>query len=184
LVRNSSGSFLSDIICGYYFDPLGSKHIANGSFLTASIFLSLLVIPIIAKSTEEGIRSLPNDIKEGSLAVGASQDYSFVHLLLPWSMPNIITGLVLGCAEAAGSLSIILFMAGTGEYGVSPLNGVTSLAYLIFNIHYGKAFGSQVPQLVGSYQFTAALLLLVITMGLTIAALVLKRNISKRYKGA
>jgi phosphate transport system permease protein len=182
LIRYSAGSFLSDVICGYYYDPLGSKHIAKGSFLIASVFLSLLVIPMIAKATEEGVRSLPQDIKDGSLAVGASKDYSLFHLILPWSMPNIITALVLGCAEAAGGLSIIMFMAGSGEYGISPFNEVTSLAYLIFDIHYGKAFGSQIPKFMGSYQFTAAFLLLMITMGLTVISLLFKRHFSKRYK--
>jgi phosphate transport system permease protein len=184
LVMHANGSVFSDFISGYFYDQNGAKHLATGSFITASIFLSFLVIPIIARATEDGIRSLPNEIKEGSSALGASQSYTLGHILLPWAMPNIITALILGCAETAGGLSIIMFMAGTGEHGLNPLNGVTSLAYLIFDIHYGSAFGNQVPKLVGSYQFAAAFLLLLITLGLTITALILKRNLSRRYKGA
>jgi phosphate transport system permease protein len=184
LVMHSSGSFFSDFINGYFYDPNGAKHIANGSFMIASIFLSFLVIPIIARATEEGIRSLPLDIKEGSTSLGASPEHTLFHIQIPWSLPNIITGLILGCAETAGGLSIIMFMAGTGEHGLNPLNGVTSLAYLIFDIHYGSAFGDQIPNLVGSYQYAAAFLLLMMTMGFTIIALIMKRKLAQRYKGA
>ena len=48
----------------------GFSHPAKGSFLTASIFLSLLVIPVIARATEEGLRSIPRDIREGSTGAG------------------------------------------------------------------------------------------------------------------
>ena len=127
---------------------------------------------------------MPHEIMEGSLSVGASKDHTLLHLLLPWSFPNIVTGLIIGCAEAAGSLTIIFLIAGTGELGVSPLNETTSLAYLIFDTKYGKMLGDSVQTFMASYDFTAAFLLLIITMGLTILALVLKNKIARRYKGA
>ena len=185
LVRYARGTFLSSIICGFYYDEIGTKHIASGSYLTAAIFLALLVIPIIANATEEGIRSLPKEISEGSFSLGASREYTLSHILLPWSMPNIITGLILGCAEAAGSLTVILFLAGTGEYGVSPWNGVTSLTYFIFNGQFGRTLGNaQFYDLNYKYQYMAAVILLVITFGLTIGALTLKNKVARRFKGA
>jgi ABC-type phosphate transport system permease subunit len=99
-------------------------------------------------------------------------------------MPNIITGLLLGCAEASGALTIIFLIAGTGQYGVSPLNETTSLAYLIFDCRYGRSFGDAVQNVMGSDQYTAALMLLIITLGLTAAAMIMKKNLAKRYKGA
>ena len=181
LVRYSSGTFLSDIFCGYWYDPNGVQHPADGSFFTAAIFLSLLVIPVIARATEEGIRSLPAELREGSLALGTSEGHTLTHIVLPWALPNIITGLLLGCAEAAGSVAVIMFIAGTGEFGVGPLNEVTSLSYFIFDCNYGShAF----RVLMRPYQFSAALLLLFITTGLSMAALILKRRFAKRYQGA
>ena len=150
----------------------------------ASFFISLLVIPLIAQATEQGFKSMPRDIFEGSLAVGASREYSLTHISLPWSIPNIFTGLVLGCAEAAGSLTIIFLIAGTGQLGVNPLSETTSLSYLIFECRYGKEMGEGVVQtLMGSYQYAAALLLLLITICLTVLAMTMKKRISKRYKG-
>ncbi len=176
------GSALYYLFHGFGYDINGTLQAGRSSYLFASFFISLLVIPLIARSTQEGLNSLPADIQEGSLALGASQEYSLFHLQLPWAMPSIITGVLLGCAEAAGALVNIFLIAGTGEFGVSPTHETTSLAYLIFDSHFGRSLGSPVQGVMESYQYTAALVLLVITMGLTASALFLKSHFTKRYK--
>ena len=118
----------------------------------------------------------------GSLAIGASEEHTLTHISLPWCLPNIITGLVLGCAEAAGALTIIFLMAGTGQLGVNPLSETTSLAYFIFDCRFGAQMGDTVQTYMGSYQYAAAFLLLIITVGLTVLAMVLKNKITRRYK--
>lgn len=185
VVSNSfHGTFLNYLVEGFGYYPSGALITGRSSFLFASFFVSLLVIPIIARATEEGLNSLPKDIEEGSLAVGASSEHTMTHISLPWSFPNIITGLVLGCAEAAGALTIIFLMAGTGQLGVNPLAETTSLAYFIFDTRFGTQMGDSVQKFMATYEYTAALLLLIITVGLTILALTLKSKISRRYKGA
>lgn len=177
----ATGDPISDFIRGYYTDANGFKHAAKGSFLTASLFLSLLVIPVIARSTEEGLRSVPRDIREGSVAIGATHGHTLLRILLPWAAPNIITGLLLGAAEAAGSVAVLLLIAGTGQYGVGPLNEVTSLAFAIFGTKYGpKPF----QDTMGQYDFTAALILMTITLGLTVGALLVKQRFAARYRGS
>jgi phosphate transport system permease protein len=180
LVRYSSGTFLSDVFSGYWHDANGHKHVTNGSFVTAAIVLSLLVIPVIARATEEGCRSLPSELREGSFALGASEGHTLTRVVLPWAFPNIVTALLLGAAEAAGSVAVLLFMAGTGEHGVSPLSEVTSLAFLVFDAQQG-ARPVQVYE--GPYQYSAALLVLLMTFGLSAAALVLKWRFTRRYRG-
>jgi phosphate transport system permease protein len=185
IVNNSfHGTLLNYLVQGFGYYSNGALLTGRSSFLFASLFISLLVIPIIARATEEGLNSLPKDIKEGSLAVGASQEHTLTHILLPWSLPNIITGLVLGCAEASGALAIIFLIAGTGQLGVSPLSETTSLAYFIFDCNFGTQMGDSIQTFMGSYQYAAAFLLLVITVGLTVLALILKSKITRRYKGA
>lgn len=184
-VSNSfHGTFLNYLVQGFGYYPNGKLLTGRSSFLFASLFISLLVIPIVARATEEGLTSLPKDIEEGSLAVGASSEHTLTHISLPWSLPNIITGLVLGCAEAAGALTIIFLMAGTGQLGVNPLSETTSLAYFIFDTRFGTQMGDSVQYYMKSYEYTAAILLLIITVGLTVLALVLKSKITRRYKGA
>jgi phosphate transport system permease protein len=175
-----AGTFLSDLFRGSYQDAAGGVHPGRGSFVTASLFLSMLVIPIIAKMTEEGLRSVPREIREASVALGATEGYGLRRILLPWAAPNILTALLLGAAEASGSLAVVLFIAGTGQHGVGPLDEVTSLDYAVFATTWGPR-----PYIatMGPYQFTAALLLLILTLGLTVAALWVRQRFGRRYRG-
>ncbi len=176
-----TGNAISDLARGYYHDANGFQHLAHGTYLLASVFLSLLVIPVIGRATEDGLRSVPREIREGSLALGATEGHGLTRILVPWTLPNIITGLLVGCAEAAGSVAVILFISGTGQYGIGPLKEPTSLAFLIFDVRYGlPAFqNTMLP-----YQFTAALLLIGITLTFIIAALILRQRFGRRYRGS
>lgn len=179
------GDWRSDLFRGFHPVTIGAqtdKLAGHGSFLTASLILALLVIPVIARSTEEGFRSIPREIREGSVAVGATEGHAFLFLLMPWAIPNIITGVILGCAEAAGSVAILLFIAGPGEFGVGPLREATSLGFMIFFADRG--YDTPYIILMGEYRFTAALLLLFITFTLSILAVVLKQKFGERYRGA
>jgi ABC-type phosphate transport system permease subunit len=179
LAQGAIGTAWAPFLAGYYYNNNGALTYGNGSFLLASLLLSLLVIPIIARATEEGCGSLPLEQREGSLALGASQTYTLRRIILPWAMPNIITGLLLGCAEAAGSVAVLMLIAGSGDYGVAPLREVTSLSFFIFETHFGALHFANLTR---DYQFGAALLLLLITLGLSVAALILKRALSRRYR--
>jgi ABC-type phosphate transport system permease subunit len=183
LVRSAGGldpaSFLSQLIRGSYADATGVRP-ENGSFLTAALFLALLVMPVIAKLTEQGLRSVPREIREGTVALGATEGYGLRRILLPWAAPNILTALLIAGAEAAGSLAIVMFLAGPGQNGVGPLTGVTTLDYAVFATRYGpRTYFDTMKQ----YQSTAALLLLVLTLGLTVAAMLLQRRFAQRYRG-
>lgn len=180
LASQAPGSFLSQVIQGVSFDDNGLAHPGSGSFILASAILALLVIPVIAKLTEEGLRSVPREIREGSVALGATEGYGLRRILLPWAGLNIVTGLLLGAAEASGSLAVILLIAGTGQDGVGPTNSVTSLDYALFATRYGiKPYIDTMAQ----YGFTTALLLLGLTLGLTVLALVVRRRVGSRYRG-
>lgn len=181
LVRHTSGTPISDLVAGYFYDIQGIRHTGHGSYLLAALFLSLLVIPIITRATEEGCCSVPKELKEASLAVGASDNHTLFHITIPWSLPNVITGLILGCAEVAGSVAVILFLAGSGQFGVGPLNEVTSLSFFIWDCEYGAM---TFRKLMEPYQLSAALLLLFLTTLLTVTAFVLQRRFGKRYRGA
>jgi phosphate transport system permease protein len=182
LVALTKNSFLAVIFAGYFRDANGNFQISTGSFITAAVIISMLVIPVIARATEEGIRSTPKEMKEGSIALGTSQLYTLNHVLLPWSLPNIFTGLLLGCAEAAGSLATIWFICGTGERGVTPFSPPTSLSFFIYLCLGDQNVGFKNTE--QYYQYSAALILILITIGLSIAVLLLKRGLNRRLKGA
>jgi phosphate transport system permease protein len=181
-----SDSFLSLLIRGGWDD--GTRIQAQrGSFVLAAIFLALLVMPVIARLTEEGLRSVPREMREGSVGLGATDGYTLRRILLPWAAPNILTALILAGAEAAGGLAVIWFMASPGEHGVNLFTSVTDLDFAVFAAKYGPrdyALNANPQYQMIQYQDTAALLLLVLTIGLTVIALLLQRRFAKRYRGA
>jgi phosphate transport system permease protein len=175
-----SGGILSGLIRGGFDD--GSRiQPERGSFILAATFLAILVMPVIARLTEEGLRSVPREIREGTVALGATEGYGLRRILLPWAAPNIVTALLLAGAEAAGSLAIIMFLAVPGQNGVGPFSGVTTLDYAVFATRYGPR---EYFESMRDYQNTAALLLLVLTMGLTLFAMALQRRFARRYRGS
>lgn len=185
VVRASSGldssSFLSLVIRGGWIDEAGGIQAERGSFIIAGAFLAMLVMPIIARLTEEGLRSVPRELREGSVALGATDGYSLRRILLPWAAPNILTALILAGAEAAGGLAIVMFLAVPGQGGIGPFSGVTTLDYAVFATHYGpRAYFDSMRD----YQYTAALLLLILTVGLTLTAMTLQRQFARRYRGS
>ena len=186
VVAASRGTPSERVFGGFFIDVGGVERMgagwSRGSYVTAALITALLIIPIVARATVEGCRSLPRGIREGSLALGATVDYTLVRLVVPWAVPNIITSVLLGAAEVSGGVSTLLFVAGSGEQGVSPLNEVTTLAFTVFWARFSVS--KPFRDLEQPYQFTAAALLLVVAMVFTILSLVVKARYASRYRGA
>lgn len=175
-----SGSFLSQLIRGGWDD--GTRiQTQKGSFVLAAVFLAMLVMPVIARLTEEGLRSVPREMREGSVGLGATDGYSLRRILLPWAAPNILTALILAGAEAAGGLAVIWFLATPGQHGIGLFANVTDLDFAVFAAKYGpRNYWNTMLQ----YQDTAALLLLVLTVVLTLVAMTIQRRFARRYRGS
>ena len=127
----SASSPLSVIVRGVY-TVSGQAVSDQGSFVLAAAFVALVILPVIAKMTEEGLRSVPRDMKEASVALGARDGYALRRIFLPWAAPNILTGVLIAAAEANGCLALIMFITGTGANGVGPFTGATSLEWAVF----------------------------------------------------
>ena len=78
------------------------------SILTAGLTLALLILPIVITTTREALRSIPQHVREGAYACGASQ-WQVVHdHLLPYSTPGILTGVIIGLSRAIGETAPII----------------------------------------------------------------------------
>lgn len=79
------------------------------SLLAGSLTLGLLALPIVIRTTEEAFKDLPDNFREGSLALGATKAQTIWNVLLPMAMPRIITGLILSLGRVSGETAPILF---------------------------------------------------------------------------
>jgi phosphate transport system permease protein len=85
------------------------------SLLAALIILSIMVIPYIAKTTENSLRQVPTGYREGAEALGMSVGYSLRKVVLKSALPGIVTGLLLALAIAAGETAPLIYTAGTAN---------------------------------------------------------------------
>jgi phosphate transport system permease protein len=115
------------------------------SLLSGSIILGLINIPIIILTTQEALKSVPNSLREGSMALGASKWQTIKQIVIPSAMPGILTGLILGVAKASGETAPIMWTAVTFtaapiqmSHGIIPniFQPVNNLDYHLLNLIY------------------------------------------------
>lgn len=83
------------------------------SILTGAVTLSLMILPLITRNTQEALKTVPESYRSGALGMGATKWYMIRTVLLPSAMPGIITGVILGIGRIVGESAALLFTAGS-----------------------------------------------------------------------
>ena len=84
------------------------------SILTGSLTLTIMVLPLITRNTQEALKTVPDTYRSGALGMGATKWYMIRTILLPSAMPGIITGVILAIGRIVGESAALLFTAGSG----------------------------------------------------------------------
>jgi phosphate transport system permease protein len=130
-----------------------------------ALALAFLMLPIIIRSSEEMLRLVPNNLREASMALGASQSRTILTVVLPAALPGITSGSMLAIARAAGETAPVLFTIGYAtQTNWNPFSGPnTTLAQFIFG-NAGQPFAAAVDRAWGA-AFTLIVMVLVLTTG-------------------
>ncbi|MCI7097758.1 MAG: phosphate ABC transporter permease PstA [Lachnospiraceae bacterium] len=108
-------SGIPSIIFGLFgFIFFGSVLKLGYSILTGSLTMTLMVLPLITRNTQEALKTVPDSYRTGALGMGAEKWYMIRTILLPASMPGIITGIILAIGRIVGESAALLFTAGSG----------------------------------------------------------------------
>ena len=94
------------------------------SILTGSLTLSLMVLPLITRNTQEALKSVPDTYRTGAIGMGATKWYMIRTVLLPAAMPGIVTGIILAVGRIVGESAALLFTAGSGYFLPKPGMGL------------------------------------------------------------
>ena len=84
------------------------------SIMTGSMTLTIMVLPLITRNTQEALKTVPDSYRSGALGMGATKWYMIRTILLPSAMPGIITGVILAIGRIVGESAALLFTAGSG----------------------------------------------------------------------
>lgn len=106
----------------------------NQSLLAGSLTLACLTLPVIITATEESMRQVPSDLRQASLALGATRLRTILRVVLPAAAPGIVTGSVLGLSRAAGETAPILVTAAAFSAPLprTPFDRVMALPYHLY----------------------------------------------------
>ncbi|UNC93946.1 phosphate ABC transporter permease subunit PstC [Candidatus Contubernalis alkaliaceticus] len=123
--------------------PLMRNYFGGSGFsaLAGSIILAIMILPTIVNISEDAILSVPNEYKEGSLALGSTHWQTIKHVILPCARPGVITGIVLGMGRAIGETMAIIMV--TGNVAAMPDSFLDPVRTLTGNvvIEIGYAYG-------------------------------------------
>jgi phosphate transport system permease protein len=140
------------------------------SLLAGQITLGLMILPTIIRTTEEALKSVPDSVREGSLALGATPWQTIRQVVLPPAVPGILTGTILGIGRAAGETAPILFTAVVFSRRFLPTSvtePVMALPYHLFIL------ATNVPG-ARENQYGTALVLLVLVAAIYLVAIVIR----------
>jgi phosphate transport system permease protein len=141
------------------------------SILAGALTLSIMNLPVIISTSEEALRSVPQSFRVISISVGATRWQTIRRIVLPQSLPGILTGVILGLERAAGETATILFTAVvffSPRLPSSPLDPTMALPYHLY------VTSTQVPGMPVDIQYGTALVLIVFVLSLNLVATVIR----------
>lgn len=107
-------SIIYGLLGAAVFIPLLNSTIGTGggSVLSGALTMAVILLPTIIKSTEEALKIIPDDLRKGSLALGANQTQTIFNVVLPNATPGILTGVLLGIGRIMGESAALIFAVG------------------------------------------------------------------------
>jgi phosphate transport system permease protein len=148
------------------------------SLLAGIVTLALMVLPTIIRTTEEALRSVPDSIREGSYALGATKWQTVRRVILPPAIPGIITGSILSIGRAAGETAPIMFTAVVFMQRKLPgsvLDPVMALPYHLF------VLATTVPG-ARDNQYATAVVLLILVIAIYGVAIMIRMHFDRKVR--
>ena len=124
------------------------------SMLAGILTMTVMVLPIIIRTTEEAILAVPDSFREASFGLGAGKVRTVFRVILPAAMPGILSGVILATGRVAGETAALIFTSGTaGNFTGNPMNSARTLAvhlYSLWNegLYANEAYATMVVLLV------------------------------------
>ena len=153
------------------------------------VTLALLTVPVVIVSTEEGLTRIPRSLREGSMALGATQAETLFKVILPMASPAILTGVILAVARAAGEVAPLMLVGVVKLAPTLPLDANfpylhldRKFMHLGFHI-YDVGFQSPNVEAARPLVYATALLLVTLIVGLNLTAITLRGRLERLYRG-
>ena len=174
----------------FFSEALPDPTFGTPGLLWASLTLSILTVPVVIVSTEEGLSRVPRDLREGSLALGATKAETLWRTVLPMTASAMMTGLILAIARAAGEVAPLMLVGVVKLAPSLPLDGYypflhldRKFMHLGFHI-YDVGFQSPNVEAARPLVYATSFLLVLIIVILNLAAIRIRNRLRENYRTA
>ena len=160
-------------------DALGLD-VASESALVAGLVMGMMIIPFVSSLSDDVINAVPQAMRDGAYALGATQSETIKRVVIPAALPGIVGGVLLAISRAIGETMIVVMAAGlAANLTANPLQAVTTVTVQIVTLLTGdQEFDS--PKTLAA--FALGLALFVMTLGLNVVALHVVRKYREQYE--
>jgi len=171
----------------FFADQLPTPTYGTPGILWASLTLALLTLPVVIVATEEAISAVPRGVREAALACGASKWQTIQRIVLPASVPGILTGIILAMARGAGEVAPLMLVGVVKLAPTLPIDDIApfihperKFMHLGFHI-YDLGFQSPDAEAAKPIVYATALLLIVVVVSLNLTAILIRNRLKKRF---
>ncbi len=159
----------------------GHLHWGQPNIIWASLTMSLLTLPVIIVSVEEALKTIPRELREASLALGATKWQTIKNVVFPGSISGIMTGTILAVSRGAGEVAPILFTGAAYYLATLPKSLSDQFMNLGYHIYIMSTQSSDVEKTM-PIQFATTLVLLILTLSLNLVAVIIRSRIRRKAK--
>ncbi|WP_375250354.1 phosphate ABC transporter permease subunit PstC [Sphingomonas sp.] len=158
---------------------IGFRWASSESALAAGVVMGVMIIPFVSSMADDSLTAVPNAMRDGSLAMGATPSETIRKVLVPAALPGVVGGVLLAVSRAIGETMIVVMAAsGVATLTLNPFASTTTVTKQIVDLLTGEAEFDSAKTLAA---FALGLTLFVITLLLNIIALIVVRRYREAY---
>jgi phosphate transport system permease protein len=159
---------------------LGIENPSTESALAAGLVMGVMIIPFVSSMADDSIAAVPQAMRDGSLAMGATPSETIKRVLIPAALPGIVAGVMLAVSRAIGETMIVVMAAGaSANLSANPFASMTTVTYQIVQLLTGDQEFDSAKTLSA---FALGLVLFVVTLILNIIALQVVKRFREAYE--
>ncbi|HUK82809.1 MAG TPA: phosphate ABC transporter permease PstA [Verrucomicrobiae bacterium] len=161
----------------------GQLHYRKPALIWAAATMAVMTLPVVIVATEESLRAVPNGLREGSFALGATKLETICRIVLPEAMPGVMTGAILAIGRGAGEVAPIMFTGAAYYLAHLPTHWTDQFMHLGYHVF---VLSTQSPDIERTEPilYGSVLVLLALTFLLNLAGVLVRAKIRARMRSA
>ena len=148
----------------------------GSSILSGALTLGIMCLPVLITATREALLAIPKDLREASLALGATKWETSWKIILPTALPGILTGIILSISRAAGETAPIMFTVAAFYLPFLPMSVWDQVMALPYHLY---VIATQVPNMPENIMNGTVFVIVVLTVGFNLLGAFLRKKFSK-----